>query len=856
MKSNYIKYIIYSLSIILLNSYIFINIYNKSTIIIDMQVPHKSSKFSSTIFYDIGYGFNLVEAIKKDTVSDLNGNIVSEYPLDNINKIKGIRFEPPVLYGKVVINSINIKNGFHKQKLDLEKLYKSKNLIVYRDMNLTYSNKKLLFTINGVSPYIQLFENYNNIIDTAVSEIILYIFISSLLLSIILFILYKIEFIRNSINSLYLYIKQLYKLYLASNTFILISKLTIQKKYLSYLSATIFLIISIILMKTFIIFISIFYFHYNMSIYDILFIYTTDILIAILVSLFGVILLLLSSLMKLKIFNEISQHFQFILYFLMLSVVVILLVLGFFYLLSGYIFFQWGAFLEVQNIKALFIHGAKEEFLALFKHIYTYIFIFISIIILYISQKLAYYLDSYRPKKLLITIFTLMMILSSLSYFQLNYIYKSIPSTQSPLLMIFSGIEGIVPSTKIPIDKLIQDINITNFNPLENRKISDKYKSLYAKAKDMNVIFFVMESTRAKNLSCYGYKRDTMPYLNKLLSNSMFFHNAFVNNPRTSKTMASLVLGIYPSILYDDITWNYKKIKDINNSLISKFMDNNYSTYFGTMQDSYTGEYFDMFLNKLSKNRITLEDPRNFKDNRTKNDERLLTDSFLKYTSKLNSKFMAILWSKSAHSPYISEIKKYENRTDKDKYDNCLVNIDNSLKNLVDGLKKENKLDNTLIIIFGDHGEGLDDKMERGHGNFSYNHSIHIPFIIYNPKIFKNKIDMYQRFQIKDIASTTLYLLGLNSKLNQSINIFSKTNHDKIYISNSYHDKKLGFIFDNFKFIYRLEYDISYLFNIKDDPNENINIISTKKDKEIKILKEEVLKWYKYQLKYINKTIY
>ena len=107
------------------------------------------------------------------------------------------------------------------------------------------------------------------------------------------------------------------------------------------------------------------------------------------------------------------------------------------------------------------------------------------------------------------------------------------------------------------------------------------------------------------------------------------------------------------------------------------------------------------------------------------------------------------------------------------------------------------------------------------------------------------------------MPATLLYLFGLPdpNTLGQSTNIFTKTSNDPIYLSNVYLDYKLGLIFDHFKFVYRPLYNVTYLYDLDNDPQENTNIIEIKTSEEVEILKRKVLEWYKYQIKYINTKV-
>ena len=42
-----------------------------------------------------------------------------------------------------------------------------------------------------------------------------------------------------------------------------------------------------------------------------------------------------------------------------------------------------------------------------------------------------------------------------------------------------------------------------------------------------NIILIVSDALRAKNLSCYGYNRETSPVIDKLAKNGVLFENAF-----------------------------------------------------------------------------------------------------------------------------------------------------------------------------------------------------------------------------------------------------------------------------------------------------------------------------------------
>ena len=807
---------------------------------ITFSVKETDTILLSTLYIDTGDNFNEDESIER-SYKKIDDTFITHFKLKKFNPIKRIRFDPPSHLNEITIKSIKIDNHL----IDLDTIFQNPSLKVY-DINISKHNGFYHLHLKGDDPHILLIPHLQKLLRNNI-----FIFIIIAIMSLVTLMLIQIS------SRIQLFTK-------------LRKKVSIPSMYLTmqniFWTTFLYFIFSILITKTFVTLLNIFYYQQTLSLFDIMFTYTIDILIAILFGSIGILSLYILKKMQtkkvifniLKISSSLSTIIQILLYILLLLLSLTLLLFSLYYLLSGYIYMEWGAFIEPHHLKALQQHGGHTEFLAFFFQLKTYIFIILIITFLYLSYKFLHYLNTYKPHKKIILFFSLFMMSFLLLYFILKPMYLPNPSTNSPLLMIGNTIEEDTSSIN---DALYKTINISHFTPLETNKIiPKKYTKYHGIAQDMNLIIYIMESVRKKSVSLYGYTRNTMPFLTNMAKNALVFHNATVNQPRSMKTMGSLMLGTYPDPRTNGITWRYKDIKQHKkDNLFNTLLENEYQLYFGIMQEDFGGDGFKSFIKGVSHNHITLQDPIFlYKNNFFKRDlldERILTDNFLQWSASKKDKFAAILWSKSAHSPYLSQIKKFTDGSQKDDYDNCLLNIDNALKNLVEGLKKQNKLENTLILILGDHGEALNEKMDFGHGNFLYEHSLKIPLLIYNPKVLK-QANMYQRFQPKDIANTLFYMLGIEKKLHQSINIFLKTPKDKIYLSNIYQDYKLGLIYDHFKFIYRPQYNINYLFDLKNDPDENDNIIHKLSKEKMEKLQQETLKWYKYQINYLNKYIY
>jgi arylsulfatase A-like enzyme len=66
-------------------------------------------------------------------------------------------------------------------------------------------------------------------------------------------------------------------------------------------------------------------------------------------------------------------------------------------------------------------------------------------------------------------------------------------------------------------------------------------------AKQLDVIFLVLDTQRADRLSCYGYEKPTSPHIDALAADATLFTNAIAPAQWTIPSHASMFTGLYPS---------------------------------------------------------------------------------------------------------------------------------------------------------------------------------------------------------------------------------------------------------------------------------------------------------------------
>jgi tetratricopeptide (TPR) repeat protein len=93
-------------------------------------------------------------------------------------------------------------------------------------------------------------------------------------------------------------------------------------------------------------------------------------------------------------------------------------------------------------------------------------------------------------------------------------------------------------------------------------------------------------------------------------------------------------------------------------------------------------------------------------------------------------------------------------------YDGEIAYADSALGKFLDYLKRLGWYDEALIVVVGDHGEGLGEHHEDTHGIFLYDSTTHVPLIVKLPKNSSAGKQIDAQVRTIDILPTILDLLG------------------------------------------------------------------------------------------------
>jgi len=377
-----------------------------------------------------------------------------------------------------------------------------------------------------------------------------------------------------------------------------------------------------------------------------------------------------------------------------------------------------------------------------------------------------------------------------------------------------------------------------------------------------NIILITLDTTRADRLGCYGYQRQTSPNLDKLAKESILYTQVIAPSSWTLPSHASLFTGKLtsshgarydpegPLHLLDAIKgpqeWQTYRARGLaqNESTLAKILKEAGYTTAAVVGGPWMKRVFglDKGFDHYDDTQIGTVNGRLAGQ---------VTASAIRWLEKSQEKkFFLFLNYFDPHGPYMppegfataflpkGAKLRSRNRTPDEinaLYDAEILYMDHYIGLLLQKLKDSNLYDNTLIVVTADHGELLGEHGQFGHGHYLYQEELHVPLLIKYPRSEAAHGQIYLRIQLTDIMPMLCKRLGLTipSDIQGSVppNITHPIVAETYPLPFATKDGEWQAIFEeDFKFIWNSKSQ-HMLFNLKDDPAENINIFSWETDR-------------------------
>ncbi|MBN2528571.1 MAG: sulfatase [Deltaproteobacteria bacterium] len=387
------------------------------------------------------------------------------------------------------------------------------------------------------------------------------------------------------------------------------------------------------------------------------------------------------------------------------------------------------------------------------------------------------------------------------------------------------------------------------------------------------VLFVLVDALRADKLGCYGFNEPTSPAIDKLAKESVLFENVHAASPWTAPSFGTLFTGVSPSVhgagkmlgkhsksgksvhgvtvggirsdlptLAELMPDTMKKAAVINNSFVCKELG--YAKGFDEFDfelarlTSYrtADEVTDIAINWLKKNKnkpffyflhyfdphIQYAPPEKYLPMFAPNKPPRIAYPFVDHASARDGS----LNPNDSEKAYIRGLYHAEVRF-----------VDDELGRLLKYMKQEGLLENTWVVLISDHGEELFE-----HGSFDHGHRYEeevtrVPWIVRSPggKWNAGKRISYNVSHV-DVFATMLALAGSDVPEHvEGTSVLPMVAGDETASRTSfmefnlYRGQQCALFDGQFKLIYDVRRESSFLYDLKTDPMELTQLDKTHK---------------------------
>jgi phosphoglycerol transferase MdoB-like AlkP superfamily enzyme len=357
-----------------------------------------------------------------------------------------------------------------------------------------------------------------------------------------------------------------------------------------------------------------------------------------------------------------------------------------------------------------------------------------------------------------------------------------------------------------------------------NSADAENLSRLAGAAKGYNVVMVSLESTAAQYLSLYGAEYETMPNLTTLARRALVFDNAYAVYPESIKGLFSVLCSTFPS--FDSRPEEYENVNC--RSLAAVLSDAGYRT---AMFHSGRFDYLGMESIIRHRGYQTLEDAGDISGNHNSSfgvDEPSTVARMLAWLDALprGQNFFLTYLPIAGHHPYATPGPgPFRATTELDQYRNALHYGDVSLGALIEGLRARGLENNTIWIIYGDHGEAFHQhEGNYGHTFFLYDENVHVPFLIAAPGLLRSEQRVRKVVSLVDTAPTILDLMNIPPPSNyQGRTMLDGAPRMALFFAD-YSLGLLGLRDGRWKFIYEVGSGRATLYDLDQDPREQSNL--------------------------------
>jgi len=347
-----------------------------------------------------------------------------------------------------------------------------------------------------------------------------------------------------------------------------------------------------------------------------------------------------------------------------------------------------------------------------------------------------------------------------------------------------------------------------------------------------HVVLIIVDSLRADRMQVYGYQRPTTPFLSGLVQGGRMkkVETAFSTCSESFCGITSTLAGRE----FRDISARTFQLQDVlrDEGYQTWFLlSGNHSAWNGLPNFYHSSD--ETFFDGSQTIRYTMDDDRLVLEGLERVPVASPDQPAFFYVHLMSTHYLGVQLPEShvftrpddEVSPGLEPYKMLEQLNKPDRYDDKVLQVDGIIKQLFDALRAKGYLDEAMVVVTGDHGEGLGER-HWAHGWHLYNEDIRIPLLLYDPD--QRYSDLSFATQV-DIAPTIVDRLGLPIPASwEGESLLAPTRRRFTYHQTYFVPNRFAVLYRDdqalFKFIATPQYGTEELYDLRKDGGESHNL--------------------------------
>ncbi len=396
------------------------------------------------------------------------------------------------------------------------------------------------------------------------------------------------------------------------------------------------------------------------------------------------------------------------------------------------------------------------------------------------------------------------------------------------------------------------DANLVETPQTEETTNAVPAEASQARKKHRNVVLVHLESARARSTTPYNKDLKTTPFLDELSGESLFVENAYVVVPRSSKATVTVNCGIEPPLFYGP---EFEPGGIPSRCMTDLLEEQGYNTVFFQSSSEILDQYGAVAENLgyeeyypsevMDKTGFAMTNYVSYED------DIMLGPSRAWLEGKKDEPFMAQYLTGTGHDDYrcVPNRYGYQYFADDvliDSYHNCMRMLDHFLENLINQYKEMGLYEETIFVVYGDHGEGFGEHGRYLHGDTIYEEGLRIPLLIHAPGRFEGGERVGGLSNQTDIVPTVLEMLGYNVEDGRypGYSLLHPLPKDRTLRFSCITDRKcLASIRGIEKYIHHYGDQPDEIFDLSKDPLEQRNLAGERSIEELNERRDSLVAW-------------